>query len=241
MTFVNQDCAPHAIVASGVELTTPALTTGQSFPYVLTKSGKLNYRQTGDKNFPGEIEVQRTGSVTLALAVQQTVVPFGSSVTLTGTTSLAAFPVVVQKKLNGETSWSNLATLTPAADGSFSTVLQPPRIRPSTGRTCWGEHVEVRAAGRPGRGDAQGVEDVAQTGKHVGFTAQVTPGPVTSVTLMQYNARRTRWQKVKTQSTVGGRTDLPLAGRAREDTTARLPEQGQPRSPGSRRRSAAKS
>ena len=43
VTFVNQDSAPHAIIASGVGLTTPALTTGQPFPYVLTKSFWGNY------------------------------------------------------------------------------------------------------------------------------------------------------------------------------------------------------
>ena len=73
VTFVNQDSAPHAIVASGVGLTTPALTTGQPFPYVLTKSGTLNYRQTGEKNFQGEIDVQRSGEVTLGSEVQHCV------------------------------------------------------------------------------------------------------------------------------------------------------------------------
>ena len=127
VTFVNQDSAPYVIEAPKTGLTTPTLTTGQSFAYVLTTSGQLSYRQKGStKSFPGEIVVKRAGEVTLAPAIRTASVPFGANVTLVGSTSLAAFPVVIQQKPSGERAWADLVTVTPSADGSFSTTVRPP-------------------------------------------------------------------------------------------------------------------
>lgn len=206
--FVNQDSSAHAIVASGVGLTTPALTTGQSFSYVLTKSGKLSYRQTGDqKNFPGVIDVRRVGEVTLGPAVQRAAVPFGASATLVGRTSLPAFPVVIQRKLSGEARWGDLVTVTPAADGNFSTTVQPPKTGQYRANVLQGELLSqpVPLAVGPVV-TLRASKSSAQVGKPVLLNARAVPATaVTSVTLMRYNARRSRWQKVMTRTASDGK------------------------------------
>ena len=207
VTFVNQDSAPHAIVASGVELTTPVLTTGQSFPYVLTKSGKLNYRQTGDKNFQGEIDVQRSGEVTLDPAVKRVSIPFGESATLVGRTSLPAFPVIIQSKLSGDTAWADLATATPAADGSFSTTVQPAKSGQYRANVLRGELLSkpVTLPVRPVV-TLEASKSSAQVGKPIVLAVRAVPAAaVRTVTLTRYNPRRSRWQKLMARPTSDGR------------------------------------
>ena len=207
VTFVNQDSAPHAIVASAVELTTPTLTTGQSFPYVLTKSGKLNYRQTGEKNFQGEIDVQRSGEVTLDPAVKQVSIPFGESATLVGRTSLPAFPVIIQSKLSGDTAWAALATVTPATDGSFSTTVQPPKSGQYRANVLQGELLSkpVSLPVRPVV-TLEASKSSAQVGKPIVLAVRaVPPTAMTSVALQRYSPRRARWQKLTARPTSNGR------------------------------------
>ena len=207
MTFVNQDSAPHAIVASGVELTTPTLTTGQSFPYVLTKSGKLNYRQTGDKNFQGEIDVQRSGEVTLDPAVKQVSIPFGANATLVGRTSLPAFPVIIQSKLSGDTAWAALATVTPAADGSFSTTVQPPKSGQYRANVLQGELLSkpVSLAVRPVVTlQASKTLGPGRKARRARRSSRAAPGDDIG-DVAAYNPRRARWQKADGSTDLDGR------------------------------------
>lgn len=207
VTFVNQDSAPHAIIASGVGLTTPALTTGQPFPYVLTKSGTLNYRQTGEKNFQGEIDVQRSGEVTLGSEVRIVSIPFGASATLVGRTSLPAFPVIIQRKLSGDATWADLATVTPAADGSFSTTVQPPKSGQYRANVLQGQLLSkpVPLPVRPVV-TLEASRSSAQVGKPIVLAVRaVPPTAMTSVAVQRYNPRRARWQKLMARPTTDGR------------------------------------
>ena len=211
VTFVNQDTAPHVVVASSAGLTTPTLSSGATSAYVLTKSGRLAYRQIGDaKNYQGEIDVRRVGEVTLEAAGSK-LVRFGASVVLAGHTSLPSFPVQIQQKPEGEAGWGEAAaTLTPDAQGAFSLTVQPAKSGQYRANVLQGELVSKPVP--------IGVSPVmtlsasrasAQVGTPVRLAARAVPASaVTSISLTTYNRRKARWQKVAARATAKGMAEF---------------------------------
>ena len=123
VTVVNHDSATHTVLDRQSGLQSPPLAPGQSYEFVLTKSGRLTYEQDGPPRGSGTISVQRTGTVTLKAS--RRTIPFGSGVVLNGTTSLASAPVKIEQRTKGDKRWTDVTTATPAADGYFTFPVSP--------------------------------------------------------------------------------------------------------------------
>ena len=127
--------------------------------------------------------------------------------TLVGSTSLAAFPVVIQQKPSGERAWADLVTVTPSADGSFSTTVRPPGNIQYRANVLKGELLSkpVALAVRPLL-TLRASKSSAPTGTSILLTAGIVPETsAKSVTLVRYNRDRGRWQKVMTRAVSSNR------------------------------------
>jgi plastocyanin len=151
VTFSNTDSVEHGLLftkrapSSGVTSTTTPTVTGTTtttaanivpaggtfvgvfdgkkgtYPYkelvtVTTKTG------TKQKSLAGAVVVNLVGTVTIKASKRSVV--YGRPVDFTGRTTLLGFPVVIQER-DPDDEWADARTVTPAADGTFSTRLVP--------------------------------------------------------------------------------------------------------------------
>ena len=121
LAFVNGDSVTHGITSPRTELQTTAIAPAATYTSVVTvHAGSYQYRQTGDKSFPGTIVVLATGSVKLKAP---TSLVYGRPLKLSGTASKPATPVLVEERLTGDTAWHQAATISSGDDGSFALVV----------------------------------------------------------------------------------------------------------------------
>jgi hypothetical protein len=204
VTVVNRDSATHTVVDRQTGLQSPALVPGQSFEFVLTKSGRLTYQQDGPPRGGGTITVLRTGTVTLKSS--RGTVAYGSPVVLSGTTSLPTFPVKIEQRTKGDKLWTDVTTLTPSADGAFSFTVNPKLGADFRADVFAGEllspalGVAVRpiVTLTPRRRTVHG-------GALVTLRARVVPAAAaSSAQLMRLDSRRQDWKRVATGRVSGG-------------------------------------
>jgi plastocyanin len=205
VTFVNRDSATHTVVDRQTGLQSPALGPGQAFAFVLTKSGRLTFQQDGPPRGNGTIVVQRSGTVTLKAS--RRTIPFGSGVALSGTTSLPGFPVKIEMRPKGDKQWSEVATATPATDGSFTSSLKPQLGAVYRANVFAGEllsptlEVDVRPVLTVGSR-----KRTARGGSLLAFRAHVVPANAAgSAELMRFDSRRRAWKRVGVAPVSGGK------------------------------------
>jgi plastocyanin len=124
--FTNADTGPYTLaLADDAGTETQTVPAGGSYAKVFNgKAGSHGYTITGTKKFSGKVSVKVTGTVSLTAAAPSVV--FGSDVTLSGNTSFSTTPVTIQQsQALGGAVWSNLSTIMPSADGSFSLTVKP--------------------------------------------------------------------------------------------------------------------
>jgi hypothetical protein len=204
VTFVNGDSATHTVVDHASGLQSPALAPGQSYAYVLTTSGKLTYQQEGKPQGSGEIVVARTGSVTLKASKRS--IAYRSSSVLSGTSSFPTFPVKIEQRAKAEPRWSDLATLTPAPDGSYTLVVNPLKSTQYRADVFSGELLSA-SVGVDVRPILTLVarRRTASGGSLLTLTSRVVPAEAaTSIELTRYDSKRQRWRRVLTRSTSTG-------------------------------------
>jgi plastocyanin len=125
LSFVNGDSVAHAITSPREDLRSPAIPPGGTYVSVITaRTGTYPYRQTGGKSFTGALVVSTSGTV--SLTAQPSSVLYGRSITLTGVSSIPSTPVLIEQHLRGARDWTQIATVTSAEDGEFSTVASLP-------------------------------------------------------------------------------------------------------------------
>ena len=79
----NVDTVAHSLISSHAELRTGLLLPGKTFTTTITgPAHTYSFRQTGGKGFPGKIEVDFTGRVSLSASTAST--GFGRAVRLSG-------------------------------------------------------------------------------------------------------------------------------------------------------------
>lgn len=123
LAFVNGDSVTHGITSPGAGFGVTAISPGSTYAGAVTaRAGSHQFRQTGGKSFVGTVVVTATGTVTLK-AARSTVV-YGQAVVLTGVASKPDTPVLIEQRLTGDTSWHPLASVSSAADGTFSESVQ---------------------------------------------------------------------------------------------------------------------
>lgn len=208
VTVVNKDSATHTVIDRQSGLQSPALAPGQSFEFVLTKSGRLTYQQDGPPRGGGSIDVLRTGTVTLKGS--RGTIPYGSAVVLSGTTSLPTFPVKIEQRTKGDKLWTDVTTVTPAADGTFSFTVNPKLGAEFRADVFAGELLS------PALGVAVHPvltltprQRTVHGGSLLTFRARVVPAAAAvSAQLMRLDSRRADWRRVATGRVSGGKASF---------------------------------
>jgi plastocyanin len=196
VTFTNGDSATHTVVDRSIGLQSPALAPGQTWPYVLTTSGRLTYSQEGRPGGFGQIVVERTGSVTLKSTKRS--VAYGSAAVLTGTTTYVTFPVKVEAKASNAPQWNTVASVTPAADGTFAVPVQPQIGTQYRATVFDGELLSplVNVAVRPVLTLAA-TRRTAAGGSLLTLTSRVVPPEaVNRLDLARFDTKRQVWKRV---------------------------------------------
>jgi len=204
VTFVNNDYNTHTVVDNQTGLQSPALAPGQSYPWVLTTSGRLSYRQEGKPQGSGVIVVTRTGSVTLKASKRS--VAFHSGSLLSGTSTFPTFPVKIEQRSKGDKSWTELATLTPASDGSFTLSVSPEKSVQYRANVFTGELLSPSVAV-----DVRPILTLSARrrtvpgGSLLTLTSRTVPADAaTSIDLVRYDAKRQTWRRVLTRRSASG-------------------------------------
>jgi hypothetical protein len=125
LMITNVDSVSHSLLSSHEELRATLL-PHQSVTTMLTgPSRSYSFRQTGGTGFPGKVEVEFSGHVSLRSS--SAAVAYGRTVKLSGVASLHGTEVAIQTHRAGQTRWKLLRTVTSGASGAYSTVVRLPR------------------------------------------------------------------------------------------------------------------
>lgn len=196
VTFSNTDGKTHGITIPRIRTESPAIAAGAAYEHVFDgRSGNYLFRQTGGgPSFNGTVLVNLTGSVTLTPSAQ--VIDYGQSLRLSGRSPYPGTPVKMAQRPPGSGGlWSEVATVTAEADGTFSATVQPKmgaRYRAQVAADQLAS-TPVLIAVRP----LLRITTTARrtkTGRRVTIIGRVTPAQAaTSVDLEIYDARRRRW------------------------------------------------
>lgn len=136
VVFSNADKVDRGITLPRVAVTSPPIPPGGSFEHRFDdRAGRYNFQQTGPRpTFSGVVVLTVNGKLTLKTSKK--VGAYRSSVTLSGRSTYAGTPVVIQnRKLGAAGDWTTLMTLPTAADGSYSGRIRltaPGRLRART-------------------------------------------------------------------------------------------------------------
>jgi hypothetical protein len=123
LRITNADTVAHSLVSSHPELRTGVLLPGKTFTATISgPAHNYSFRQTGGKGFPGKIEVDFSGHV--SLSPSSTSVSLGRAVRLKGTTNLHSTPVLLQMHRSGESHWTTLATVFSSSSGAYAATVR---------------------------------------------------------------------------------------------------------------------
>jgi plastocyanin len=205
VTFVNGDSATHTVVDRQTGLQSPPLAPGQSFAYVLTRSGKLTYQQEGRPQSSGEINVTRAGSVTLRASKRS--IAYRSSSILSGISSFPIYPVKIEQRTKADRRWTDVATVTPAPDGSFTLAVNPGVNTEYRADVFSGELLSpsIDVGVRPILTLTAG-RRTAPAGSLLTLTTRMVPAEAAnSIDLTVFDSKRQRWRRVLTRNTSTGK------------------------------------
>lgn len=194
--FTNGDTVARGITSQRAAIESPMLPPGGTFEHRYDgRSGRYSYFQTGTRPLTaGVVVVDADGKVTLKTSKR--VALYKTAVTLSGTSTYAGTPVVVQLRKSGSTGeWITLLNRTAAADGSYSgkvRLVAGGRLRAlvaggevSSDFADVGVKPRLVASAKPRR---------AKEGARVVVSARVIPGAAAgSADLERYRADRKSW------------------------------------------------
>jgi plastocyanin len=134
VTGTNTDVANHQLVSKKADLSSPVLSTGQSYSFVFKKDGSFDYQDAQNKSFKGTIVVQkptptprpRVGE-SVSLSAASLIVVYGRAVMLSGSvsTNQAGEKVSVLAEEYGSSSYHPVATVTTGSGGNWSYAAKP--------------------------------------------------------------------------------------------------------------------
>jgi hypothetical protein len=200
VAFTNADTEPHAILIPAATVTSPDIPPGGTFVHVFDrKKGTFQYVQTGTRRRTGRVVVKLQGQVVLKAVPEQVV--FGQTAALSGTSPYPNSPVVISQRLIGGQTETQVATVTAANDGSFSTNLRPQSGSRLRAGVALGQlrsplvtltvAPRVTIAARP---------TTVKAGRTVTVTGRLAPADVVErVHLERYDAKRKEWNRLSTR------------------------------------------
>ena len=196
VVFTNADDGPHRITIPRLNLETPFVGPGGTLTHVFDgRRGSYGYRQLGSgPNRLGYVFVDVQGTVTLKASA--TIVRWGGSIRLTGTSSIKGRPVNIAGRVPGSGSaWVPAATVPTAADGSFSVVIKPQRGAQYRAQAAADQLTSpsIRVSVQPNLTLRTLVRRTA-TGKTITLVGRVAPASaVTMLDLQRLGPRHGRW------------------------------------------------
>jgi len=132
VTWTNTDTASHQLVSNKAGLSSPALSTGQSYSFVFKDAGNFAYQDALNKKLKGNVTVTKTtppppAAASLTLTPSKLQLVYGTTVTLSGTVSSkqAGEKVSLLAQAYGRTSFASLADVTTGSGGSWSYTAKP--------------------------------------------------------------------------------------------------------------------
>lgn len=197
--FVGEGNQNHAIFAPG--FTVPFIQPGETHPVRMVTPGKVPYQATGFYS-PRRGVIVVTVPSGLALSASKISVAYRQPVTLSGTSPLENYEVGLEAKASGRgvrATWTRVATVPTAADGSFSTIVYPEigtSYRVTLGRKTRSQPVRVSV------GPLLSISvtpRAPKAGAHLRVVAKVVPASAaTELTLVRYghNRKRPVWRDV---------------------------------------------
>lgn len=125
VTWTNTDPDVHQVVANNGAFTSPVLATGDRYSFTFTTPGKVNYRDAYEKKLRGSVEVSGPPSITIVS--NKPALVRGNAAILTGKVSSGAAGenVTVFATAHGQTSSTNLGTVTTTDGGAWSMRVKP--------------------------------------------------------------------------------------------------------------------
>jgi plastocyanin len=175
VTWRNADTAKHQVVADSGAFASPVLSSGQTYSWTPTKSGKYTYRDTYATSHKGTITVNPPpASLTLGASLETVI--YGSATQLQGqvSTQLPNQPVTLSAQPYGKGVQSVQSTMT-QSNGTFIFGVTPTISTTYTARytTSTSPAVTVNVAPRVGFGRigstyvAKVTSDIGYGGKYV--------------------------------------------------------------------------
>lgn len=185
----NEDTVAHSLISSHPELRTGVLLPGKTFTATISgPAHNYSFRQTGGTGFPGKIEVDFTGHV--SLSPSNSAVSFGHTIRLKGTTNLHSTPVVLQLHRSGESHWTTLATAFSSSSGAYSATVRLLRGGKLRATVAAGQ---IRSAVK--LVDVRPKLTVARRGGG-GVTAKLNPAGAASLLTLECRIGPGRWKRI---------------------------------------------
>ena len=184
----NEDTVAHSLISSHPELRTGVLLPGKTFTATISGSAhNYSFRQTGGTGFPGKIEVDFTGHV--SLSPSSTAVNFGRTVRLRGTTNLRSTPVVLQVHRAGDSHWTTLATAFSSSSGAYTATV----------RLLRGGKLRATVAAGQIRSGVKLVDvrpKLTASRRGIGVTAKLNPAGAASMLTLECRIGPGRWKRI---------------------------------------------
>lgn len=187
LRITNADTVAHSLVSSHPELRTGVLLPGKTFTATISgPAHNYGFRQTGGTGFPGKVEVDFRGHV--SLSPSSFAVNFGRRVRLKGTTNLHSTPVVLQVHRSGDSHWSTLATAFSSSGAYAATVrlLRGGKLRATVAAG------QIRSAVK--LVDVRPKLNAARRGG--GVTAKLNPAGAASLLTLECRIGPGRWKRI---------------------------------------------
>lgn len=119
VTWSNVSTRTHTVTSDTGLFDSGDVPGGARFAFTFQTVGTYRYHCTIHPSIVGEIDVRRVTLNTLPTAAQAV----GTKVDFDGRTADASVPVLVQRQVASGAAFQTVATVTPAADGSWKTTL----------------------------------------------------------------------------------------------------------------------
>ena len=195
LRITNVDTVAHSLASSHSELQTGLLLPGKTFTTAITgPTRNYSFRQLGGKGFPGKIEVDFNGHV--SLSARPSSVSFGRAIRLSGTTSVHSTEVVVEVHRRGDADWTTLATVDSSSSGAYSAIVRLARGGKLRASVAAGQ---IRSALR-----FVSVRPKLTASRHGGaVTAKLRPASAASRLTLECRVGPGRWKRIASKRVSG--------------------------------------
>ena len=205
LVITNVDSVSHSMVSSHPELQATLL-PHQTYTTMLTgPTRSYSFRQTGGTGYPGKVEVEFSGRVSLSSSSGS--VAYGRTLRLSGVSSIHGTEVAIETHRAGQTRWHVLRTVTSGSTGAFSTVVRLTR------------GARVRASVAAGRITSPSTVVLVRpkltfAHRSGGFTARLTPAQAATRVVLECSIGPGRWKRVASKRpNAKGLVTFPARGR----------------------------